>query len=96
VGGRHELDNGERWVLDPFEEAFAADVFAGFSICWLIVPEGNGKTTFVAGLADYVIEFKESAYVPVAASARDQAEWLYVQAAGLIQRSDRQDTFQVS
>jgi phage terminase large subunit-like protein len=90
---RHELDNGEQWILDPYEEAFAADVFAGFSICWLIVPEGNGKTTFVAGLADYVIEFLESAYVPVAASARDQAEWLYVQAAGLIQRSDRQDTF---
>jgi hypothetical protein len=45
-------------------------VFAGFKICWLVVPEGNGKTTFVGGLADYTIEFRESAYVPVAASAQ--------------------------
>ena len=48
------------------------------------MPEGNGKTTLVAGLALYVIEFKQDAYVPVAASTRDQAEWIYRQAAGFV------------
>jgi phage terminase large subunit-like protein len=91
--GRHELDNDEPWLLDEFERRFAEDVFAGFPICWLVVPEGNGKTTFVAGLADYVIEFKESAYVPVAASSRDQAEWIYRQAEGFVYRGNRDDVF---
>src|SRR5437870_4491032 len=40
-----ELDTGEFWVLEPFQEAFVADWLAGFTECWLIVPEGNGKTT---------------------------------------------------
>jgi phage terminase large subunit-like protein len=77
----HDLDNDEPWQLEQFEEQFSQDVFDGIPICWLVVPEGNGKTTFAAGLAVYVIEHKKTARVPVAASARDQAEWIYVQAA---------------
>lgn len=80
---RHELDNGENWEVEPYFARFLADVFAGFPICWLVVPEENGKTTNVAGLALYVIEHKQQAYIPVAASARDQAEWIYRQAEGL-------------
>ncbi len=83
---KHELDNDEAWELEDFEESFVEDVFAGIPICWLVVPEGQGKTTFVAGLALYVIEHKQSAYIPVAASARDQAEWIYRQAEGFVNR----------
>jgi phage terminase large subunit-like protein len=90
---RHELDTDEPWVLEVFEERFAVDVFAGVPICWLVVPEGNGKTTFVGGLSLYIIEHKPSAYVPVAASARDQAEWIYRQAEGLVYRSGRRNDF---
>lgn len=90
---RHELDNGEPWVVEPYFERFVGDVFAGFPICWLVVPEENAKTTGVAGLSLYVIEHTPSAYVPVAASARDQAEWIYRQAEGFVQRSGRRDTF---
>ena len=48
------LDNGQPWILGAFQEAFADDLFgftrAGIPAeCWLIVPEGNGKTTLVAG-----------------------------------------------
>lgn len=90
---RHELDNGEPWIVEPYFERFVADVFAGFPICWLVVPEENAKTTGVSGLALYVIEHTPSAYVPVAASARDQAEWIYRQAEGFVHRSGRRDTF---
>jgi phage terminase large subunit-like protein len=89
----HELDNAEDWVLEDFHAAFIEDVFAGYSVCWLVVPEANAKTTLVAGLGLYVIEFKPSAYVPVAASARDQAEWIYRQAEGFVFRSGRTGTF---
>jgi phage terminase large subunit-like protein len=85
------LDNGEPWVLEPFQEAFVADIFDGFNVCWLVVPEGNGKTTLIAGLALYHIEFTPTGYVPVAASSRDQAEWIYRQAAGFVQRNEIED-----
>ena len=90
---QHELDNDEPWVLEEFEERFAEDVFAQIPICWLVVPEGQGKTTFVAGLSLYVIEFMPSAYIPVAASARDQAEWIYRQAEGFVFRTGRTSEF---
>jgi phage terminase large subunit-like protein len=52
------------------------------------VPEGNAKTTLFAGLALYHAEFRRSAMVPVAASSRDQAQVMYAQAEGFIQRSE--------
>lgn len=88
-----ELDDGHRWKLEPFQEAFIEDVFSGYKVCWLVVPEGNGKTTLLAGLGLYVIEFLPDAYVPVAASSRDQAEWIYRQAAGFINRAEWNRTF---
>lgn len=82
------LDNGDAWVLEPFQLAFVADVFAGYPQCWLILPEGNGKTTLVAGLALYFCEFCPlPSEIPVAASSRDQANILYQQAEGFVLRS---------
>jgi len=83
------FDNGERVVLEAFQEAFLEDVFAGKAECWLVVPEGNGKTTLISLLALYHAEFRPSAAVPVAASSRDQAEVLYKQAEGFVVRSLR-------
>src|SRR5207249_11002872 len=48
---------------------------------------GNAKTTLCAGLALYKCQFKQSAYVPVAAASRDQAEIIYRQAEGFVSRS---------
>jgi len=62
-------------------------VFRGIPECWLIIPEGNAKTTLFAGLGLYHIEHRRSAMVPAAASARDQAGIMYDQAAGLVERS---------
>lgn len=54
---------------------------------WLIIPEGNAKTTLFSGLALYHIEHRRGASVPVAASSRDQVGILYDQADGFITRS---------
>jgi phage terminase large subunit-like protein len=88
-----ELDNGEPWKLEPYQADFAEDLFAGYPVCWLVVPEGNGKTTTVAGLALYTIEHLPGAYVPVAASSREQAEWIYRQAEGFVFRNSLSDRF---
>lgn len=83
------LDNGEPWSLEPFQREFIADVFdmGGETECWLIVPEGNGKTTLIAGLALYGLRFTPDALIPVAASSRDQARIMYRQAKGFLRRS---------
>lgn len=83
------LDNGEPWILEPFQEAYAADLFAGYPECWLVVPEGNGKTTLLAGLGLYGCEFAPAASIPVAASSREQAEVMFRQAEGFVLRSPR-------
>jgi len=84
---RLELKAGLRFVLEPWQERFVADVFAGFKECWLIVPEGNGKSTLIAVLVVYCCEFAEDANIPVAASARDQAEIIFAQGSGFVRRS---------
>jgi len=84
-----ELDSGEPWTVDEFFADFLADYFAGIPECWLIVPEGNGKTTSLAGLGVYLLEHRRGAWIPWAASSRDQAEIGYRQAEGFIIRSPR-------
>lgn len=82
------LDTGESWHLEPFQEAFAEDIFAGYAEAWLLIPEGNGKTTTLAGIALYHVEHRAFAAVPVAAASREQAEILYRQAEGFVLRSE--------
>ncbi|MCC6619482.1 MAG: hypothetical protein IT341_10650 [Chloroflexi bacterium] len=84
-----ELDNGQPWIVDDYFESFLEDYFAGIPECWLIVPEGNGKTTALGGLGVYLLEFRRGAWIPWAASSRDQAEIGYRQAEGFILRSPR-------
>lgn len=83
------LDNGEPFEPEPWQEAFLADVFAGYPECWLVVPEGNGKTTLIAALALYHCEHRTAASIPVAASSREQAGIIYGQAEGFVLRSPR-------
>jgi phage terminase large subunit-like protein len=85
------LDNGEPWRLEEFQAEFLSDLFSGPRENWLIVPEGNGKTTLIAGLALYGLRFAPDALIPVAASSRDQARIMYRQAKGFIRRSKLDD-----
>ena len=82
------LDNGESFHPEDWQEAFLEDVFI-FPESWLVVPEGNGKTTLLAALALYHCEHRPMASVPVAASSREQAEIMYRQAEGFVLRSPR-------
>ena len=82
------LDNGKPWLLESFQAAYIADLLAGYRECWLIVPEGNGKTTLVSGVALYYLEHKRDPSIPVAASSRDQARQVYKQAEGFVLRSE--------
>lgn len=81
------LDNGERWDLEDFQAEVAADVFAGIREVWMVVPEGNGKTTFMAGFSLYHADFTPSANVLWAAASRDQCGLLLGQAAGFVYRT---------
>jgi phage terminase large subunit-like protein len=81
------LDDGEPFILRDFQEEIAADIFSGFPEAWLILPEGSGKTTFLALLGLYFGDYTPSAMIPIAASSREQAEIMYRQAEGLVSRS---------
>lgn len=82
------LDNGAAFELEGFEADFAHDLFTlRRPESWLIIPEGNGKTTFLSLLALYFGDYTQTAMVPIAASSREQAEIMYRQAEGLIARS---------
>lgn len=85
------LDNGAEWQLEEFQAEFVSDVFSGARECWLVVPEGNGKTTLIAGLGLYGLRFAPDALIPVAASSRDQARIMYRQSKGFLRRSKLDD-----
>jgi phage terminase large subunit-like protein len=79
------LDNEERWEVEDYFARYVEDVFKAKQLdalirLWLIVAEGNAKTTNLAGLSLYHCEHLKRAFVPWAASSRDQAEIGYQQA----------------
>lgn len=97
---RLRFDDGEYREPEPWQLDFARDVFRGYHLtgrqvgpvkggmhdleCLLLVPEGNGKTTFVAQLALYGCDYADRPWIPVGASSRDQAKILYNQAKGFV------------
>ncbi len=81
------LDNGEHWEVEDFQLEVVRDVFAGVPETWMVIPEGNGKTTFMAGVVLYFADYTPNATVVMGASSRDQCKWLHDQAGGFVQRS---------
>jgi len=81
------LDNGKPWIVEDFQAAPVEDLFDGKTEVWLLVPEGNTKTTLMSGVALYYGDYKPDATVLMAASSRDQAGWLLKQAIGFVRRS---------
>lgn len=89
------LDNGNDWDPEDFQLEVAADIFAGVPEVWMIVPEGNAKTTLMSGLALYHGDYTPTATVLMAAASRDQAGLLFDQAAGFVTRSGLNHRFRV-
>jgi phage terminase large subunit-like protein len=81
------LDNGEYWDPEPFQLEIMEDILSGIDEFWVVVPEGNAKTTLMAGAACYHGDYTPTAEVLLAASSRDQAGLLFNQAAGFVARS---------
>lgn len=54
---------------------------------WLVVPEGNGKTTLMSGIALYHADYTPEAQVVLGAASREQCEWLHKQAGGFVRRT---------
>jgi len=82
------LDNGDRWEPEDWQVDVALDIFdPGTREVWLIVPQGNGKTTLMGGVALYHADFTPSPWVPIAASSAKQARILYTRSEEFIQRT---------
>jgi phage terminase large subunit-like protein len=80
-------EDGAMRSPEDWQLGLAKDVFDGFKRNLWIVPEGNGKTTFVGILALYGADYTETPWIPVAASSAKQAKILYQQAAGFVNRT---------
>ena len=86
------LDTGDPWDVEDFAGDFLEDVFAMHGrpgVLWLVIPEGNTKTTTTGGLGLYYLEHFPNPAIPVAAAAKEQADTLYSQAEGFVLRSER-------
>jgi phage terminase large subunit-like protein len=81
------LDTGEYWELEDFQAEIVAPILDGVTETWAILPEGNAKTTLMAGVGLYHCDFTYAPWVPIGASARDQAEILALQAMDMVRRS---------
>ncbi len=81
------LDNGDYWEPESFQLEIVADVFSGVDEFWVVIPEGNAKTTLMSGVGLYHGDYTASAEVLMAAASRDQAGLLFNQAAGFVARS---------
>lgn len=92
------LDSGDAWKLEEFQGIAAEPMLeaarrrmegldhGGWEL-WTILPEGNAKTTLLAGVALYLADYCPMPWIPVGASSRDQAEILAKQAYQMIRAS---------
>lgn len=81
------LDTGKAWEPEPFQIEVIEDLCNGVDRVWLDIPEGNAKSTLVAGICLIHMFFVDSAEVPIAAASRDQAGIILRQAIGMVSRS---------
>jgi phage terminase large subunit-like protein len=81
------LDNGAHWRLEPFQVEIVKPILTGTRETWAILPQGNGKTTLIAGMALYHAAYTDQPWVPIGAASRDQAAILFGQAAGMVRQT---------
>ncbi len=89
------LDNGDRWEPEAFQLEIVEPVLAGMPETVVEAPEGNAKTTLVAGLVLYMGHYQQLWNILVAAAAREQAMQLFLQAKGFADRDSRLEAIYV-
>jgi phage terminase large subunit-like protein len=84
-GLKHEV---EGWQLDFAREVFRAMErrIWGYEN-WLVVPEGNGKTTFMSELGLYGVDWAPRPWIPLFAHNGDQAKTTYYQAKTFVENT---------
>lgn len=91
------LDSGETWMPEKWQLDPIADLLSGnFRAVWLIVPEGNGKTTLTAGFVLYLLEHQLTPEIPIGSATVTQAETLFRQIEGFIIRSGKLNDFNLA
>ena len=83
-----KLDTGDDWTLEPFHRILLEDILSPTREVWVIIPEGNTKTTLLAGVALYCGDHTHRPWIPIGAASRDQAEIMFGQAAIFVEGSD--------
>lgn len=81
------FEDDENHPPEDWQMSIVEDIFAGNREVWVIVPEGNGKTTFLAIIALYGADYTNSPWIPIGASSGDQASIMYTQAEGFVDRT---------
>lgn len=81
------LEDGGLWEVEPFQRALLEDILSPVPECWIIIPEGNAKTTMLAAAALYAGDNAPAPWIPIGAASRDQAEIMFGQAGGFVERS---------
>jgi phage terminase large subunit-like protein len=81
------LENGGACELESFQLEVAEDIFAGAVETWMLLGEGNGKTTFTGLFSLYHADYTPGAAVLLGASSRDQCGLVLGQAAGFVYRT---------
>lgn len=81
------LDNGDQFEPEDFQLEVMDELFAGITEVWVVIPEGNGKTTLMGLASLYHADYTPSAKVLLAASSRDQCGLLLGQAGGFVHRT---------
>jgi len=82
------LDNGDEWQLEPFQREIMADLLSMPRELWVIIPEGNAKTTLAAGAGLFFGDIAQNPWIPIGAASREQAEIMFGQMSVFVEGSD--------
>lgn len=80
-------DDDEQREPQDWQLEIVADIFKGYREAWLLIPEGNGKTTFVSIICLYGADYTKTPWIPVGAASSKQARIMYDQAEGFVLRT---------
>lgn len=85
------LDTGDKWPIARWQLNIVEDILNGIHEVWVVIPQGNAKTTLMAAVALYHTDYIPSPWVPIGASSREQAEIMFGQCKVFIENTPGMD-----